>query len=208
MVITYHGGQMVKITSGETVIVFNPIPKTSKMKPVRFGSDLVLISRYTNISDGISEVTRKDREPFVIDSPGEYEVMNVFVNGTASKSEYEKEGINTIYAVKVEDINIVNLGFISEPKPDMSFMEDMDNVDIVFVPIGGEGTLEVSDAYSLAVSLEPKIIIPVHWMGVGSNSAIEDFKKEAGSSAQEEEKITIKKKDLVEGVSSVVVLKS
>ncbi len=197
---------MIKITSGETVVVFNPIPGKSSIKPTRFGADLVFISRYTDISSGVSEVTRKDKTPFVIDSPGEYEILNIFAKGTASKSDYKSEGINTVYSVKMEDINIVNLGFISEAKPDMSFIEDMDSVDIVFVPIGSEGVLGVSDAYSLAVSLEPKMIIPVHWHGVGAKSSLDDFKKEAGSSVLEDNKITIKKKDLSETNMEVVIL--
>ncbi len=197
---------MVKITSGDFTLVFNPISSKSKLKPQRFGSDLALISRRLPEFNGVSEVTRKDKTPFVIDGPGEYEVMSTFVKGTQTSSDYgEKPGLNTIYTVKLDDINMVFLGALSDPKPNMSFIEDMDSVDIVFVPIGGEGVLDYSQGYKLAVSLEPKLIIPVHYGSLGDKDALKNFVKESGAKPEASDKFVFKKKD-IEGKSAELVL--
>ncbi len=199
---------MIRITSGDLSIVINPISKESKLKPVRFGSDIALISRNLPDFNGVDEVSRKDKEPFVIDGPGEYEINGVFVKGTASKSEYQKPGINTIYAIKLDDVNLIFLGALSEPKPGMSFMEDIDSVDVVFVPIGDEGVLNHVEAYKLAVSLEPKLIIPIHFQGLGDKSALKNFVKEVGSKAEPQEKYVFKKKDLEALNGELIVLQA
>ncbi len=155
-------------------------------------------------------MTRSAKEPFFVQGPGEYEIQGVFVKGFASKSEYSKSAtINTVYTVRLEDMNILFLGALSDKKIDLSIIEDMDSVDVLFVPIGGEGVLEPSEAHSLAVALEAKIIIPMHYDGMGSKDALKIFLKEAGTeSTTALEKLTIKKKDLDGKSGEVVVLKS
>ena len=39
-------------------------------------------------------------------------------------------------------------------------LEAIEDIDILFLPIGDEGTLDAAKANKLAVALEPKIIIP------------------------------------------------
>ena len=51
-------------------------------------------------------------------------------------------------------------------------------VDILFVPIGGDGVLDPAQAYKLAVSLEPKLIIQMHYGDVGDKNALKTFLKE------------------------------
>ncbi len=207
MIVTYHGAEMIKITSGDLTIAINPISKASKLKTVKFGADIALVSRKLPEFNGVTEVTRKDREPFVIDGPGEYEINNIFVKASASKSEYKEPGINTIYSIKLDDVNMLFLGALSE-KPDMSFIEDIDSVDIVFLPIGDDGVLNYAEAYKLAVSLEPKVIIPIHYEFIGRTDSLKNFIKEAGASPETVEKFVFKKKDLDDKNAELVILET
>ena len=210
MIITHHKAEFMKVTFGDTTLAFNPISKKSKITPTRFGADIAFVSLNTPDFNGAEEVSRSGKDQFVVAGPGEYEIQGVFVKGFPSKSEYSTDAaINTIYAVRLEDMNILYLGALSEKKPDLSIIEDMESVDVLFVPIGGEGVLDASAAHSLAVALEAKIVIPMHYDGMGEKTALKDFLKEAGAEdVKPVEKLTIKKKD-VEGKSGeVIVLKS
>ena len=200
----------MKVSFSDTTLAFNPISKKSKISPTRFGADIAFVSLNDEDFNGVEEVTRTAKDLFIVRGPGEYEIQGVFVKGISSKSEYSKEAsINTIYTVRLEGMNIVFLGALSDKKPDMSIMEDMDGVDVLFVPIGGEGVLGASDAHALAVSLEAKIIIPMHYDGIGSSGALKTFLKEAGAEGVKPvEKLTLKKKDLESKSGEVVVLKS
>ncbi len=200
----------MKVSFSDTTLAFNPISKKSKLPPSRFGADIAFVSLNTADFNGVDEVTRSGKELFIVRGPGEYEIQGVFVKGFPSTSDYSTDAsINTTYVVRLEGMNLVFLGALTESKPDMAIMEDMDSVDVLFVPIGGEGVLDASQAHDLAVALEAKVIIPMHYDGLGSAGSLKTFLKEAGAeSVKPVEKLTLKKRDIEGKSGEVVVLKS
>ena len=207
MIITYLGGEFVKVQFGETILAFNPISKDSKLKTSKFGADIVLSSLNHPDMNGIDQVSFGEKKPFVVSGPGEYEVKGVFIKGLASTSEYDNEKrINTIFTVTLEGMNICFLGAVNTPELPKETDEGIEDVDILFVPIGGEGVLNSAQAYKLAVSIGPKIIIPMHYGSLGSKDALKAFFKEAGETPKPESKLTLKKKDLEGKEADVVVL--
>ena len=207
MIITYLGGESVKVQFGDTVLAFNPVSKDSKLKTSKFGADIVLSTLNHPDMNGIEQVSFGDKKAFAITGPGEYEAKGVFIKGHASESGYDGEKrINTIYAVSLEGMNIAFLGALNTPELPTEADEAIDDVDILFVPIGGEGVLDSAQAYKLAVSLEPKIIIPIHYGDLGNTDALKVFLKEAGENPKPEPKLTLKKKDLEGKEAEVVVL--
>lgn len=211
MIITHHGGQCFKVTFGDLTVVFDPIAKGASLPPVRFGADIALVSRNHPDTNGIEEVTYGGKAPFAITGPGEYERQGVIVQGFLSKSRYglakgETEAMNTIYSVELEDMTLVHLGALADTELPKEARESIDDIDILFVPVGGEGVLTPAAAHELAVSLEPKIIVPMHWSGMGQTNALEAYLKKAGSSAEKMDKLTLKRKDLVGRDGSILVL--
>ncbi len=207
MIITYLGGEFVKVQFGETILAFNPVSKDSKLTTAKFGADIVLSSLNHPDMNGVEQVTFGDKKPFLINGPGEYEVRGVFIKGMASETDYDGEHrINTMFSVALEGMNICFLGALNTPELPKEADEAMDEVDILFVPIGGDGVLNSEQAYKLAVSISPKIIIPIHYGDVGNKDALKMFLKEAGESPKPETKLTIKKKDLDGKEAEVVVV--
>lgn len=207
MIITYLGGESVKVQFGDTVLAFNPVSKESKLKQTKFGADIALVSLNNPDMNGIDQVTFGEKKAFSISGPGEYEVKGVFIKGLASESNYGGEKrINTVYTVTLEGMNICFLGAIDQAELPKDAEEAIDDVDILFVPIGGDGVLDAAKAYKLAVSIGPKIIIPIHYGDLGGKDALKVFLKEAGENPKPEAKLTLKKKDLEGKDADVVVL--
>lgn len=211
MVITHHGGQCFKVTFGDLTLAFDPIAKGATLPATRFGADIAFISRNHPDMNGVDEVTYGEKKPFVVSGPGEYERQGVVAEGFLSKSKYglkkgETEAVNTIYAVHLEDMTLVHLGALVDPELSREARESIDEIDVLFVPVGGEGVLTASAAHELAVALEPKIIIPMHYSGIGEPKALESFLKEAGNRSEKVEKLTLKKKDLVGRDGSILVI--
>jgi len=211
MVITHHGGQCFKVTFGDLTLVFDPISKKAALPAVRFGADIALISRDHPDMNGIEEVSYAGKVPFSITGPGEYERAGVVIQGFLSKSKYglekgQEEAINTIYSVELEDMTLVHLGALADAELSKEARENIDEIDVLFVPVGGDGVLSPSKAHELAVSLEPKIIIPMHWSGIGQSKALETFLKEEGNSSEKLDKLTLKKKDLSSHDGSILIL--
>lgn len=222
MVITHHGGQCFKVTLGDLTIVFDPIAKNASLPAVRFGADIALVSRDHPDMNGVEEVTYGEKKPFAITGPGEYERQGVVIQGFLSKSAYglakgETEAINTVYSVELEDMTLVHLGALCDTELSKEARESIDEIDVLFVPIGGDGVLSPARAHELAVSLEPKMIIPMHWsrsgtsegtQGIGVKGALEAFLKIAGNGSEKVDKLTLKKKDLVGLEGSILVLQA
>lgn len=211
MVITHHGGQCFKVTLGDLTIVFDPISKNGTLPAVRFGADIALVSRNHPDMNGVDEVTYGDKVPFAVTGPGEYERQGVVIQGFLSKSKYglskgQEDAVNTIYSVDLEDMTLVHLGALADEELSKEARESIDEIDVLFVPVGGDGVLTPAKAHELAVSLEPKIIIPMHWNGMGEPKSLETFLKDAGSASETVDKLTLKKKDLAGKDGSILVI--
>ncbi|MEY4602522.1 MAG: hypothetical protein RL292_463 [Candidatus Parcubacteria bacterium] len=211
MIITYHGVDFIKVQFGDTVLAVNPVSKDSKIKSSRFGADITLISSKDAEHNGADVTSRGDKASFVIDGPGEYEVSGIFIKGFLSKTQYAENAdhINTIYTVAMEGMNLCFLGAFSEDAIPATAKGANESIDILFVPIGGEGVLAPALAQKIAVQFEPRMIIPTHWEGVGGKDALKIFLKEAGAEGVKPvDKLTIKRKDIEAKESEVVVLAS
>jgi len=205
MIITYQGGEFFRVQFGDTTLAFNPISKDSKLKPVRFGADIALITTNHPDFNGVDQVTHGDKLPFVISGPGEYETKGVFIKGFLSKSSYGGEDhINTIYMVALEGMNLCFLGALSSTDVNNETKEALGEIDILFTPIGGGEVLSAADAYKFAVSLEPKIMIPMHY----DDAALKVFLKEGGEKVVPVDKLTLKKKDLEGKEGDIMILEA
>lgn len=211
MVITHHGGQCFKVTFGDLTLVFDPISKGATLPGVRFGADIALVSRNHPDFNGISEVTYGEKEPFAITGPGEYEYGGVTVQGFLSSSEYalakgQTKAINTIYSVKLEGMTLLHLGALSDTALSHDAKESIDEIDVLFVPVGGDGVLDAGQAAKLTTTLEPRIIIPMHWSGMGDTKSLDAYLKEEGGALEKTDKLTLKKKDAVDKDGDIIVI--
>jgi L-ascorbate metabolism protein UlaG (beta-lactamase superfamily) len=204
MIITFQGNHSIKLQFGDTVVAANPISKDSSMKGSRFGADICLVSVNNPDFNGVEQVSFGDKQPLIITGPGEYETSGVFIRGLASHSAH---GINTIYTLNLDSINICILGALDSADLPAEAKESLEEIDILFLPIGGNGTLAPQEAYKLAVSLEPKLIIPLGYDAPGAiKDALKIFLKEAGEQPTAVDKLTIKRKDLDGKEGDVAVL--
>jgi len=119
-----------------------------------------------------------DKSGFVIYGPGEYEVKGIFIKGLPDKT----------FLITFEGIHLCFLGASAN-------QEEIENVDILFVR---------PDAYKSAVSLEPKVIIPMDY----DKKTLAQFLKEGGEEKPETlDKFVVKRKDLEGKSADIVVLK-
>ncbi len=113
-----------------------------------------------------------------------------------------------MYTITLEGMNIVFLGALASKDLSSEIKGALPDIDILFVPIGGGEVLTASESYKLAVSLEPKLIIPMHYSDDKDGlNALKVFLKEAGAEKAEAlEKLTLKKKDLDGKEGEIIVL--
>jgi L-ascorbate metabolism protein UlaG (beta-lactamase superfamily) len=214
MIVTYLGHECFKLQYGDLTIAINPPAKDSSFKSSKFGANVVLQTIDHKDMAGGSDMSYGDTVPFVISGPGEYETNGIFVLGIAGTSEYDSKTIspdsgtngkrvNTIYSLNVDGINILFLGAQKGPLP-TTLSSAIDEVDLLFVPIGGDGVYDAKEASKIGLNLDAKMIIPMHFKSE-KDECVKTFLKETGESVSAVDKLTIKRKDL-EGKESNIVL--
>jgi L-ascorbate metabolism protein UlaG (beta-lactamase superfamily) len=207
MIITHFGKQHFKLQVGETVFAINPVSKDGSGKIAKYGADVCLITTNHPNYNGKEQVETGTKTPYVIAGPGEYEVAGIFIKAfgtetTLKEGKTEKVYQNTSYAFTFDGIRVVFLGALST-KLEPQHKEMIDETDVLFVPVGRDDfLLNAYDAEKLAVSLEPKLVIPMDYDEV----SLPLFLKEAGAEKVEPvEKLTIKRKDIEGKVGEVVL---
>ena len=205
MQIQYFGLSSFKITTKEATIITDPFDKESGLTPPRGAADILILAEKNNqlynATSGISG------EPFLINDPGEYDLKGVTVTGIPLKQDEGR--FVTVFLIESEDISILNLTHIREWNIDHDDLEDLGEIDILLLPVGSNSVLTPKLASQIAHDIEPKIVIPSHYETSGlklPNEKVEVFVKQFGGKAEEMEKLTVKKKDLVEEKTQIITL--
>lgn len=194
----------MKASAGDTTIVFGPVSKSSKnFKPVNFGADVAFVSLNHPDMNGGEEAGRGDKQPFIVNGPGEYEVKDIVASGFPSGSKYDSEPrTNTVYSVRFDGLLVLYLGALGDLDLPAEILE-MDAPDVLITPVGGSGTLSPAEAAKLAVKLEAKLIIPI----LSDDKSLKQFLKEASAEGTKpQDKLTIKPRDVAGKQNEVVVL--
>ncbi len=173
VIISYLGQESFKISQGDLSLVTNPTSKLS--------ADATLFT------SGIAETS--DKSGFVVTGPGEYEIKDIFIKGFPIK---DGDLWKTTYLITFEGIKICLAGAISP-------IADIEDIDILLVPVGSDPAV----SYKFAVSLEPALIIPMH----SDDKSLAQFVKEGGDKVDPLDKLVVKKKDLDGKKGEIVVLK-
>lgn len=208
MTITWFGHSCFRIESkeglstgsGQVSILIDPFSKDIGLKPPRIKDDLVLITHnhydHNNIEGADLQTT------MVIDGPGEYERKGIYVKGIFSyhdKIRGQERGLNTIYVIKAEDITVCHMGDFGQDKFEEHQLDDIGDIDILMLPVGGKYTIDYKEAVDMISQIEPKVIIPMHYKINDLKIDIDGsdkFVKELGLTPEKVDKYKIAKKNL------------
>lgn len=200
MIINHYGLGMVKVALGERVIVFNPIGDKASREPVKFGADIALVSLQDSGYNGVRQVSRGERVPFLIDGPGEYEVDGNFIRGFTTVGPGGR--INTAYLLVLDGVRLVHLGALAAPELKNEVVEALGAVDVLCLPLAN---LETKAASKLITLLKPQVVVPVDYDDKNLAAFLKD-QGEEGNGARES--WTFKKKDLAGKEGEVMLIKS
>ncbi len=211
MIITWYGHSCFKLESGGVVVITDPFPKKIGLKPFQGKADIVTLSHDHWDHNDTSSIKGN---PFIVDGPGEYEIKKIIIQGISSfhdKVEGKTRGQNTIYLIQMDKIRLCHLGDLGHNLSDNQ-LEKIGQVDILMIPVGGIFTINSQEAPKIINQIEPRIVIPMHYqlpkLKIGAKlEGVEKFLKEMGISPKPIEKLVVKKKDLVQGETEVIVMK-
>lgn len=194
--IEYKGGNAVTLSSKKTTVAIDPCltvvgHKNPKLKDV---VELLTEDRF-RVEDPEVRI--------IIDGPGEYEVGDFAIRGAAASrfiDDEKAEKASTLYRIEQGDVSIAVVGNVAPALSDDQ-LESLGVVDILILPVGGGGTLDATSAAAFVRSIEPKLVVPVHYAETSLNyevpqDTLETFTKELGAPVEETQKLKIKAANL------------
>ena len=221
MKINYLGHSSFRIkgksNNGDQVtVVVDPFdPKSTGLTYPKQTADIVTISHHHPDHDFVEKVEKSgEKDLFIIDTPGEYEVCGLRIFGVHSfhdDKQGKKRGPNTIYIYDFEEARVAHLGDLGHELT-ADEMEELENIEILIVPVGGIYTIDPKIAMQVVESIEPMIVIPMHYKTDKHNDSfeklatLEDFIKEAGVETKPETELNIKSKSDLPQVLTIVSL--
>lgn len=204
MQIQYFGLSSFKLTTKEATIITDPFHKDSGLTPPRGAADiLILAEKFKKLYSADSGISG---EHFDVTDPGEYDIKGVTITGIPLKQE---NSYVTVFLLESEDLRVLNLTHIKEFNMKEDEIEELGEIDILILPVGGNTVMSASTASKVVNEIEPKIVIPSHYKMkdlILDLDPLDKFIKEMGGKKEEMEKLTVKKKDLVEEGTKLIVL--
>ena len=175
MDISWLGHACIRLRTLQTAVVMDPCDKSSGFDMGRPAADIVTIS---NSDPHHSHLRGLRGDPIVVDGPGEYETKGVQLTGIATYLSAPAAGAkperNTAFLVESEELRLAHLGGLGTQLTTEQ-AEQLSNIDILVLPIGGGTTLDAEEATRIVRTLEPKVAIPVHYPAAGATGDEGDF---------------------------------
>src|SRR4030042_6122084 len=181
MEIAYLGHSSFKLKGRGASVITDPFGPSTGLKFPKVEADIVTVSHHHHDHNAVDLV---GGNPFVISGPGEYEIKDVKLVGVASfhdGKEGKERGKNTIFNIRIDDLYICHLGDLGQASFTSAQLEEIGQVDILLIPVGGTFTIDPAEAAKITASLEPKIVIPMHYF----NPALKTKLEEAGKFLEE-----------------------
>ena len=173
MKIEYLGHSCFKLTeSTGTSVVCDPYDSSTGYLMPNVTADAVTISHRHYDHDNISAVTGK---PVIIDSECNYDLHGVAISAVKSFHDGQRgklRGENLIFKFRMDGIDICHLGDLGEACSS-ELIELLLPVDVLFIPVGGNYTIDAEMAKEYVDRLMPNVVIPMHYRDKGCKIDIE-----------------------------------
>lgn len=205
MDIQYHGANCITIATKHVRVVIDDNLVDHGQKSITKPGDLAL---FTGAHSAPAVATK-----LTIDHPGEYEVSEVSLYGIALRSHMDeaKTKSTTAYKFIIDDVRYLVTGHIY-PELTERELEAIGTVDVMFVPVGGNGyTTDSIGALKLIKKIEPRLVIPTHFDDAALRFAVPQQSLEQALQGlsmeplETTEKLRVKSSELPEGTHLVVV---
>jgi len=163
MKIKWFGQSCFMITSENGIkVLTDPFNKMLGYKLPEIEANIVSTSHNHRDHNNINAVKCSFEH---INEIGKFSKAGIEIKGIETfhdKASGSKRGKNAIYNFNIDGINVCHCGDLGHIL-NSNQIEEIGNVDILLLPIGGLATINAFDAVQVMKQLNPTIIIPMHY---------------------------------------------
>ena len=177
---------------------------TKEPKTVFSNTDILVLN-------ALSEETLKLKNNgsiFVIDSPGEYEVHSIFIQGVRWTDE--NKGHKILYVLEAEKMRICCFDTLPQQELSPQCLERIGDVDVLIVPIGQQKKVLLKEARNVISQIDPSLVIFLKQkVDKSMVKETDDFLKTIGAELSEEkDRVSFEKRDLSDDGRKFIIIGS
>lgn len=164
---------------GMASVITDPYGPGNGLPLPRISADIVTVSQ----DDSECGYTESVRGPYrVLDTPGEYEISDIFITGVATFTKSKNKLRNIVFHFSYDGLAICHLGHLTHPLT-QAHVETLGTVDVLLIPVGGDRGLKPAQTSEVVSLLEPSIVVPMRYKIPGldvSLGGLDRFLKQMG----------------------------
>ena len=175
--IRWHGHSCFEIKD-DIILVTDPHDGKSIGIPApNIEGDIILVSHDHYDHNSVKTVEKIGSK--VVRDERKRNIYNVVIRGIKTYHDEnfgDSRGENIIFKFLIDDINFCHLGDLGHILEE-DIAEKIGDVDILFIPVGGNFTIDANYAWKIVNLIKPSIIIPMHYKIGGLSLPIDTLDK-------------------------------
>ena len=175
--IRWHGHSCFEIKNDITLVTDPHDGKSIGIPAPNIEGDIILVSHDHYDHNSVKTVEKIGSK--VVRDERKRNIYNVVIRGIKTYHDEnfgDSRGENIIFKFLIDDINFCHLGDLGHILEE-DIAEKIGDVDILFIPVGGNFTIDANYAWKIVNLIKPSIIIPMHYKIGGLSLPIDTLDK-------------------------------
>ena len=170
--VRWHGHSCFELTDDVTLVTDPHDGSSIGIQPPGVRADVVLIS-HDHYDHNKVKAVKKDTTTVIREGDTTIEGIQISsFPGYHDREDGAKRGSITIFRFIMDDITFCHLGDLGHLVDD-ELAETIGDVDVLFVPVGGVFTIDGNEALKVCKTMNPSVVIPMHYKMGGLSLPIE-----------------------------------
>ncbi len=160
--IRWHGHSCFEIKNEKTIVIDPHDGKSIGIKVPQAEADVVLITHDHYDHNSYKTVETKGTK---IIRKGNRTIKGIKIQSFRAfhdQEEGKKRGEINIYKILIDGLQLCHVGDLGHLLDDTTIRK-IENVDILFIPVGGTFTIDASQAMTMIDAVHPRVAIPMHY---------------------------------------------
>ncbi len=161
--IRWHGHSCFEITNDVTIVTDPHDGRSIGIPAPNVTADIILVSHNHYDHNSIKSVEKETSK--VVTDERKRTISNIQIMGIPAfhdAAHGERRGAMVLYKFISDDVTFCHLGDLGH-ELDEKTIQQIGKIDILFIPVGGNYTIDAEQAWRVVQALKPKITIPMHY---------------------------------------------
>lgn len=170
-----HSCFLIEGSKGKRILI-DPVPDIENFDNLIDGVDIVTASHHHFDHYNIKPFLNKS---IILDSCGYFDFNDIKIYGIPcyhDKFEGMKRGNNIIFVFELDNLRICHLGDLGHILS-KDIIDKIGSINLLFIPVGGNFTLDGSEASLICKYMHSNLIIPMHYKNCRYSFLLKDASK-------------------------------